>query len=75
MSGNSFGFQHLHQMIGDEIIDSSLSADGPFFGAVSSSSVILVAYQIDLRVIGAKNFFAFPSYSWFKHFMIFQTPF
>ena len=47
--------QHLHQMVGNTVVDDALAYDGALLHAVECGCVVLVVNDQQLRIIGAVN--------------------
>ena len=57
MGGDAFPFQHLHQIVGQLVVDHTFACDGAFFGAVESRGVILVVHDHQIGIVCCKYFF------------------
>ena len=71
MGGDAFFLQHPHQMVGDPVVDDAFAPDSALFGAVAGSGVVLIVYQVNVRIVGAKNLFGL---SFIKLFHFFHNP-
>ena len=55
MGGDAVALQHLHQEIGDAVVDHALAGDGALLQAVEGGGVILVGHQHHIGIIRREN--------------------
>ena len=66
---DAFAFQHLHQMVGNAVVDNAFARDGAFFQTVKSGCIVLVVNDVQLRILGGIDLFCL---AFIKHFTLFH---
>ena len=56
MGRDAFALQHLHQVVGDAVVDDAFACDGALFQTVKSGCIVLVVDDVQLRIIGSVHF-------------------